>query len=307
MKLKKPNFWKEKNIFSYSLLPFTLIANIINFFKKINFQKNFNIKTICVGNIYIGGTGKTSLTIEINKFLSKKFKTVFVKKNYENQIDEINLLKRNGQVISMSNRSNSLKEAVDKKFQVALLDDGLQQKNIKYDVKIVCFNSSEGIGNGFLLPSGPLRENLYELKKYDVAFLIGEKNNKKLISLIRSINNKIKIFKANYVPVNLNNINKNKNYFMFCGIGNPHEFINTLKKINLKIKKYKIFPDHYKMSTTEIKNIKILAKKSNLDVITTEKDYLRIDPKIRNGIKFLKVNLNINKKDNFKKFLKSKL
>ena len=307
MKLKKPNFWKEKNIFSYSLLPFTLIANIINFFKKINFQKNFNIKTICVGNIYIGGTGKTSLTIEINKFLSKKFKTVFVKKNYENQIDEINLLKRNGQVISRSNRSNSLKEAVDKKFQVALLDDGLQQKNIKYDVKIVCFNSSEGIGNGFLLPSGPLRENLYELKKYDVAFLIGEKNNKKLISLIRSINNKIKIFKANYVPVNLNNINKNKNYFMFCGIGNPHEFINTLKKINLKIKKYKIFPDHYKMSTTEIKNIKILAKKSNLDVITTEKDYLRIDPKIRNGIKFLKVNLNINKKDNFKKFLKSKL
>ena len=307
MKLKKPNFWKEKNIFSYSLLPFTLIANIINFFKKINFQKNFNIKTICVGNIYIGGTGKTSLTIEINKFLSKKFKTVFVKKNYENQIDEINLLKRNGQVISKSNRSNSLKEAVDKKFQVALLDDGLQQKNIKYDVKIVCFNSSEGIGNGFLLPSGPLRENLYELKKYDVAFLIGEKNNKKLISLIRSINNKIKIFKANYVPVNLNNINKNKNYFMFCGIGNPHEFINTLKKINLKIKKYKIFPDHYKMSTTEIKNIKILAKKSNLDVITTEKDYLRIDPKIRNGIKFLKVNLNINKKDNFKKFLKSKL
>ena len=307
MKLKKPNFWKEKNIFSYSLLPFTLIANIINFFKKINFQKNFNIKTICVGNIYIGGTGKTSLTIEINKFLSKKFKTVFVKKNYENQIDEINLLKRNGQVISRSNRINSLKEAVDKKFQVALLDDGLQQKNIKYDVKIVCFNSSEGIGNGFLLPSGPLRENLYELKKYDVAFLIGEKNNKKLISLIRSINNKIKIFKANYVPVNLNNINKNKNYFMFCGIGNPHEFINTLKKINLKIKKYKIFPDHYKMSTTEIKNIKILAKKSNLDVITTEKDYLRIDPKIRNGIKFLKVNLNINKKDKFKKFLKSKL
>ena len=307
MKLKKPNFWKEKNIYSYSLLPFTLIANIINFFKKINFQKNFNIKTICVGNIYIGGTGKTSLTIEINKFLSKKFKTVFVKKNYENQIDEINLLKRNGQVISRSNRSNSLKEAVDKKFQVALLDDGLQQKNIKYDVKIVCFNSSEGIGNGFLLPSGPLRENLYELKKYDVAFLIGEKNNKKLISLIRSINNKIKIFKANYVPVNLNNINKNKNYFMFCGIGNPHEFINTLKKINLKIKKYKIFPDHYKMSTTEIKNIKILAKKSNLDVITTEKDYLRINPKIRNGIKFLKVNLNINKKDNFKKFLKSKL
>ena len=302
MKLKKPNFWKEKNIFSYSLLPFTLIANIINFFKKINFQKNFNIKTICVGNIYIGGTGKTSLTIEINKFLSKKFKTVFVKKNYENQIDEINLLKRNGQVISRSNRINSLKEAVDKKFQVALLDDGLQQKNIKYDVKIVCFNSSEGIGNGFLLPSGPLRENLYELKKYDVAFLIGEKNNKKLISLIRSINNKIKIFKANYVPVNLINIKKNKNYFMFCGIGNPHEFINTLKKINLKIKKYKIFPDHYKMSTTEIKNIKILAKKSNLDVITTEKDYLRIDPKIRNGIKFLKVNLNINKKDNLKSF-----
>ena len=68
----------------------------------------------------------------------------------------------------------SLKLAEKKKYEVALLDDGLQQKNIDYNLKIVCFNSSEFIGNGYLLPAGPLRENIAELKNYDCVFLNGE-------------------------------------------------------------------------------------------------------------------------------------
>ena len=103
MNIKKPKFWdlKKPNFFSILLLPFTIILLISNFFldRKIH-KKNRKIKTICIGNIYIGGTGKTSLTIEINELLRKKFKTVFIKKKYNNQRDEINLLKKNGSVIS---------------------------------------------------------------------------------------------------------------------------------------------------------------------------------------------------------------
>ncbi len=80
MQIKKPLFWNEKNIISFLLYPFTLITFLINFVKKFSNKKKYNLKTICVGNIYIGGTGKTPLTIEINKILKKKFKTIFVKK-----------------------------------------------------------------------------------------------------------------------------------------------------------------------------------------------------------------------------------
>ena len=130
MNLKKPDFWDKKNLLTYIFLPLTIITHLINFFKKFSHKKQFAIKTICVGNIFVGGTGKTSLSILINKILKKKYKTVFIKKNYISQKDEINLLKKNGNVVAKKNRINSLIYAENKKYDFAILDDGLQQKNI---------------------------------------------------------------------------------------------------------------------------------------------------------------------------------
>ena len=303
MKLIVPRFWVKKSILSFLLLPLTIITYFINIIKKIYPKKKFNIKTICIGNIFIGGTGKTSLTIELSKIIKKRFKYVFIKKNYTNQIDEINLLKTNGSVISKKNRIHSLQLAENKKFQIALLDDGLQQKNIIYDLRIVCFNSEKGYGNGFLLPAGPLRENLDELKNYDLAFLIGERKNIKLFNKIKSINKKIKIFEANYQAINQKEISQKKNYLMFCGIGNPHEFRKTLLINNFKIKKEIIYPDHHKILNNEILYIKKTAKKNKLDIITTEKDYFRLDKKQKKGIKFLKIKLKISNIEKLKKIL----
>jgi tetraacyldisaccharide 4'-kinase len=178
MKLIKPNFWETKNFISFLLYPLSTITYLINIIKKFSTKKNFEIKTICIGNIFVGGTGKTSLAIEINELLSKKFKTVFIKKDYKSQLDEINLLNSKGKIISSTNRENALLAAVNKKYQVAILDDGLQQKNINYDLKIVCFNSEYALGNEYMLPAGPLRENLSIVKNYDLIFLNGEKKNK---------------------------------------------------------------------------------------------------------------------------------
>ena len=105
MNLKKPEFWLKKNLISLVLLPLTIITYLINSFKKFSNKKIFKIKSICIGNIYVGGTGKTTLTILVNQILKKKFKTVFIKKKYNNQKDEINLLKKNGSVISKKNRN----------------------------------------------------------------------------------------------------------------------------------------------------------------------------------------------------------
>ena len=80
MNLKKPDFWGKKNLLTYIFLPFTIITLLINLFKKLSNKKKFKIKTICIGNIFIGGTGKTSLSILTDQILKKKFKTVFIKK-----------------------------------------------------------------------------------------------------------------------------------------------------------------------------------------------------------------------------------
>ncbi|MDC0427962.1 tetraacyldisaccharide 4'-kinase [Candidatus Pelagibacter sp.] len=307
MKLIKPKFWETKNFISLILYPFSAITFLINSIKKFSIKKTFEIKTICIGNIFIGGTGKTSLAIEINELLRKKFRTVFIKKNYENQMDEMNLLKNRGKIISSSKRENALSAASKKKYQVAILDDGLQQKNINYDLKIACFNSKYALGNEYMLPAGPLRENLNVIKNYDLIFLSGEKKNKKLLSKLKSINKNLQIFEGKYKPLNLKKFNLRKKYLMFCGIGNPHEFEQTLVKSKFNISKKIIFPDHHKFSNIDLKKLKYNASRDNLTLVTTEKDFFRLNKAQRKNIKFLKIKLEIKDKEKLKKILISKL
>ena len=307
MQIKKPSYWNKKNIISFTLYPLTLITYLINFIKSFSIKKKYYLKTICVGNIYVGGTGKTPLCIEINKILNKKFRTVFIKKNYSSQLDEQNILKSYGKLINFQNRDTSLKIAKKNKFDLAILDDGLQDKSISYDISIACFNSSSGIGNGFLLPAGPLRENTSILKNYDAIFLNGEKKNKKFSLILNKINPKPKIFEANYTPVNIKKFNINKNFLFFCGIGNPDEFRRTLIKYKFKIKEDFIFPDHFYFSNKQINKIKEIARNKKLEIITTEKDYHRLNKENKKDIKFLKIILKIKNIKKFSKFLKDRI
>jgi len=243
MKILRPAFWKTKNIISFILYPISLILLLVLSLKKNLKQKKFQIKTICVGNIFIGGTGKTSLSIAILKIVNKKFKTTFIKKKYTNQLDEKRLLAKYGNVIFEDERIKALNIA-QKNYKMAILDDGLQQKNIKYDLKIVCFNSTEAIGNNFILPAGPLREKFSEIKTYDLVFIIGDNPDRKFINKIKTIKKNSNIFFANYSVSNLSKFNLKKKYLIFSGIGNPHEFENSLLKSKFKIEKKIIFPDH---------------------------------------------------------------
>ena len=303
MKLNSPKFWQDKNFISFLLSPLSLITHFVNSMKKIFPKKKFKIKTICIGNIYLGGTGKTSLAIEIHNILKKKYKTVFIKKNYLDQKDEIKLLENSGKIISTKSRSNSLNIAQKKGFEIAILDDGFQQKNINYDLKILCFNSKKGIGNGMVLPSGPLRESFNEINNCDLIFINGENKNNKLIDKIKIINKNINIFESNYFPTNLKKINTKRNFLIFCGIGNPHEFENTLSKFKFSIKRKFIYPDHYQILDKDIDKMKELAKKEGLSIITTEKDYLRLHKKQKKNITFLRTKLKINNLNKLKKIL----
>ena len=94
---------------------------------------------------------------------------------------------------------------------------------------------------------------------------------------------------------------------MFCGIGNPHEFEQTLFKNKFLIKEKVIYPDHYKIPNEILNKLKLKAKKENLSLVTTEKDFFRLDKSQRKNIKFLKISLKIKDINKFKKLLISKL
>ena len=252
MKLKKPKFWnyKKPHLYSYILLPITIILKLISKIKLKPKSSNPKIKTICIGNIYLGGTGKTSLSIKIKEILEqKKIKVCFIKKYYSDQIDEQKLLSKNGQLFTSKKRITALNEAISQDYKIAIFDDGLQDTSIKYDLEIVCFNNLNWIGNGLTLPSGPLREDINNLIFYDNVFLNG--NEEHLIDIkdqIKKINPKININQGKYVPLNIDSFNKEENYFVFSGIGNHETFINMLKNNNLKIADDLEYPDHYQYS-----------------------------------------------------------
>ena len=309
MKLKKPKFWdyKKPNIYAYILYPISLLIQIISSLIKIR-SKEFNIKTICIGNIYLGGTGKTSLCIKIDQILKKKnIKSCFVKKFYKNQIDEQKLLKNNGKLFLSSNRIQAIKEAEHQNYEVAIIDDGLQDKSIQYNTSIVCFNNINWIGNGMTIPSGPLRESINKIKKYKHVFLNGNLENlEEIKNQIFRINPNIVIHLGKYEPTNLNEFEKEKEYIVFSGIGNHKTFISMIKNYGFKISKDYEFPDHYNYSNYDIENILMEANNLGYNIITTEKDYLRLDKKYLNKIKFIKTELKIIDENKFLNFIINK-
>ena len=303
MNLKKPKFWdyKKPNIIAYLLSPIAFLAQaFINLFRKTN-SKKFKIKIICVGNIYIGGTGKTSLSIKLNQiFNQRKIKSCYVKKFYKNQIDEQKLLKNNGKLFLAPKRVDAIRDAEKENYDVAILDDGLQDKSIKPDINLICFNNINWIGNGMTIPAGPLREKIDNLKYHKHIFLNGNLENLGNIKEeILKINSDINIHYGNYEPVNLDEFNKEDKYLVFSGIGNHKTFISMLYNNGIKIIKDIEFSDHHNYKKNEIDEIINEANNLSCKIITTEKDFLRLEKDFVNKIKFVKSELKIIDEENF--------
>ena len=266
IKLLKPKFWDNKNkIFSILLLPISaLIQLLLKFKKNISVAKKFNIPIICVGNIYIGGTGKTPLSINIANELKNSFtNVVIIKKFYKNQKDEHILInEKSGSLITNFTRIKALEEAEKKGSKVAILDDGFQDYTIKKDLNILCFNNRQLIGNGFTFPSGPLRESFNSIKSAQIIVINGEEN-KVFEKKIYEVSKGIKIYYSKYIPLNIDEF-KNKKLFAIAGIGNPNNFFELLTENGLKVEKSISFPDHYAFNKNELEKIIHYSKKITL-------------------------------------------
>lgn len=301
MKLYKPNFWKETNLVSILLFPISLIVKLIVLMRKTFIKElEFEIPVICVGNIYLGGTGKTPLSINLGKELSiLNKKPVIIRKYYKHHEDEYSLIRENFKhLITKKDRKNAIKNAVQNGFDTVILDDGFQDYKIKKNLNIVCFNN-QLLGNGMLIPAGPLRESVDSLKSAHIIIINGDQNidfEKKLLE----INNEISIFYSRYQLVDVEKY-RGKKLFVVAGIGNPENFFELIRSQNLNIIKKLSFPDHYQFSKSEILNIINDARKNGYQVVMTEKDYHRVKDFNFTEIHYIKVKLEIAEKKEFLK------
>ncbi len=301
MKFLKPKFWESKNnILAVLLRPISLLFYFLTALRKSFIApKKFRIPIICVGNIYVGGTGKTPVSIMIANILkTNNKKPAIIKKYYKDHEDEHKLIHNiTNSLILNKNRVAAVQKAERENFDVGILDDGFQDHTIKKTLNIICFNNRQLIGNGLVFPAGPLRERLSSLKRAQIVIINGEKN-KIFEEKILNISKNIKIFYSKYLPINIEQF-KNKKLFAFAGIGNPNNFFELLSKYNLNVQKKISFPDHYKIKKKEIEQITKEAVNNNLDLITTEKDFYRVKDYGFKNLKYLKIDLKIEEKNKF--------
>jgi len=301
MNFFKPKFWDKNQISFFSILfiPAAFLIKLLAYFRKF-LTKTYasSIPIICVGNIYLGGTGKTPMCIEVFSILKKlNMYPAFIRKKYSSFQDEADLLKQVGPTYQNQKRIDAVREAIKNNANIAILDDGFQDFSIKKNLSIICFNEKQWIGNGLTIPAGPLREDLSALKRADCVLINGKKN-KDIENKIFNENGKIKIFYINYKEQNVNEF-KNKKVIAFAGIGNPENFFDLLKNNKLNVIETIKFPDHHKYSEKELKNLLSKINENNAILLTTEKDYFRISENYKKNIKCLKISIEIENKNQF--------
>ena len=217
------------------------------------------------------------------------------------------MLRAIGDTFCAKDRPTAIKLSKLNGNDIAILDDGFQDFSVKPNFSILCFNSKQIIGNGFVIPSGPLREGLNAINRADCIIINGEKTNDTLKfeeKIFKKFNKKkLHFFYSNYKIKNVEKF-KNKEIVAFAGIGNPTNFFDFLKENHLNVVKELSYPDHYSYSEKDLEDLNKLEEKFKAKLITTEKDHLRINSFVRKRFEYIKVEVKFEDEQGFKNSIK---
>ena len=262
--------------------------------------KRFDIRVISIGNITVGGTGKTSLVEFISAHLKKRGHRLAVltrgykRKGADAMGDEPRMLSKNlgdVPVIVDKNRERGAKRAIrEYNSDTVILDDGMQQWHIRKDLEIVTIDALNPFGNRHMLPRGILRQPLSYLKKADIFVLTKTnltKNLGTLVSILNKYNPKDLIVESIHYPVGFYKMGKPEKLFsvdylkgkeaaLLSGIGDPDSFSKLISSLGIKVGMDLRFSDHHNYTPGELEVIAGKVKENGIKaVITTEKDAAR--------------------------------
>ncbi len=297
--------WPALLLWPLSLL-YAAVLSLRNFFYDVGIFKSYSVDSyvISVGNITVGGTGKTPTVLYLaNMFIARGKRVAIISRGY-GRASTGSVIVSDGQnifasvdkagdepfmlaqscpaaiVLVDSDRVKAAQRAVERFHpDVILLDDAFQHRRIHRNFDLVTMRQTHPLGNGLCLPAGPLREPKRYLKRSHAILLNGKKylqseNYGPLLAKgmvarynpIEFVNKKGEI-----LPVQLGN----RTVFAFCGLANPNSFRTTLKNLNMNLVGFWAYKDHYRYNGNDIENIS--KQLSNADIIvTTEKDWVKL-------------------------------
>ena len=295
-KLNYPKFWQKIGIIPIILYPFSKIFHLLGLLRKLfKKEQHLGYPSICVGNISVGGTGKTFLIKQLGRyFLEKKKKLVVISKGFKGSYVKPTIIEPSSNVSLSGDEALEIvrylypigdvevivaRNPIDAKPyldlikpDIILIDDGMQNPSFTKDYQIIMVDGMRGFGNGFLIPSGPLREYpKYAIERADLVVSVNPETE-----IENYFARSVKYLSLNAISV-LDGILPEDPIFLFCSIGNPERFMKTISG-SYNIKGYKFFPDHYQYNISDLEFIELEAKKIGAKfLVSTYKDATKLE------------------------------
>ncbi|MFY0483614.1 tetraacyldisaccharide 4'-kinase [Flavobacterium sp. PLA-1-15] len=296
----------------YILFPFTILYGFITYFRNFLFDKgilksySFDLPIIAVGNLSVGGTGKTPQIEYLIRLLSDNYKVATLSRGYKRKSEGFVLADENAnaeilgdepfqfyqkfpnvQIAVDANRKNGIEQLLNQhtKPEIILLDDAFQHRKVKAGFYILLTAYNDLFADDYILPTGNLRESRSGAKRANIVIVTKCPANLSLDEQ-KSIKNKLKLspnqeLYFTYIDYDSSIFSeekqlqvsdiKNVDKLLLAGIAKPEPFFKHLKKVNDEVL---VFPDHHHFTEKDIANIK--NKAQHKIIITTEKDFVRL-------------------------------
>lgn len=303
--MRSPEFWSEPDYTAKAavrlLTPIGwLYGKSVTWKRDRATQFRPRAKVVCIGNLTAGGTGKTPIAIAVARALiARGVRPVILSRGYGGKIkgpalvdpahdtaqttgDEPLLLAAAAPVVVARDRRAGAALADSEDADVIVMDDGHQNFSVAKDMSIVVVDGAAGFGNGRILPAGPLREPVAQgLARAHAAIVVGD-------GLPNLAGFAGPVLRAQLTPVDVLGL-KGARVVAFAGIGRPSKFFASLRALGAEIVEQREYADHHAYTASEIARLKSKARGAEAVLITTEKDFVRLTPAEREGVRFLPV------------------
>jgi tetraacyldisaccharide 4'-kinase len=305
-----PEFWHHDGVTPALLRPLGAVYGAAAWLRERTSRPwRASIPVICVGNLTVGGAGKTPTALALARILRGcGAQLAFLSRGYGGALggpvqvdpkrhtardvgDEPLLLSACAPTFIARNRKDGARLAAAKGAGVIVMDDGLQNPSLQKDLSLVVVDGGYGFGNGRVLPAGPLREPLARgLARADAFVLIGDDDR----NLADPLKAHAPVLRARLVPDAEAHLLSGRCVLAFAGIGRPEKFFATLRALGAIVVATRTFADHHPYTTDEVDKLLDAAKRDDATPVTTAKDWVRLPEDARARVTPVRVELSFD-------------
>jgi tetraacyldisaccharide 4'-kinase len=293
--MREPAFWwRAASVAAALLAPPAMAYGAIAALRLARSGHRAGVPVVCIGNLTVGGAGKTPLALAVTGMLKAAGETPFLmSRGYGGRLagplrvdparhvarevgDEPLLLARAAPTIVARDRVKGAKAAIAGGASLIVMDDGFQNPSLQKDFSVLAIDARRGIGNGRVIPAGPLRAPVKaQLDRADALVVVGSAASEPAVAQ-EARKRRVAVFQASLRPDAAAVRELRGAALAFAGIGDPEKFFATLAQAGITVAVARAFPDHHRFAAAEAKALCETADREGLALVTTEKDMARL-------------------------------